>query len=187
DNQSDMIIEFFHENGQQLPSPLPNTVQNIVVNQETITARITNPNSNCYNESSFDLIVNPLPEANQLPTIYGCDDNNDGISEHFDTSNVESQVLNGQTGMSVSYFDQFGNQLASPLPNPYTNSNAFNELITVRVTDNISTCYAETTLQLQTVTQPNIGQPENLYACDQGNGYAEFDTSLIEQELIGNQ
>jgi gliding motility-associated-like protein len=26
-----------------------------------------------------------------------------------------------------------------------------------------------------------------LYACDQGNGYAEFDTSHIEQELIGNQ
>jgi len=187
DNQSDMIIEFFHENGQQLPSPLPNTVQNIVVNQETITARITNPNSNCYNESSFDLIVNPLPEANQLQIIYGCDDNNDGISEYFDTSIIESQVLNGQTEISVSYFDQSGNELPNPLPNPYTNSNAFNELITIRITDNNSTCYAETTLQLQTVTQPNISQPDNLYACDQGNGYAEFNTSLIEQELIGNQ
>jgi len=187
DNQSGMIIEFFRENGQQLPNPLPDTIQNIVNNLETITARITNPNSNCYNESTFDLIVNPLPEANELLTIYGCDDNNDGISEYFDTSNVESQVLNGQTGMSVSYFDQLGNELPNPLPNPYTNSNAFNELITIRVTDNNSTCYAETTLQLQTVTQPNINQPENLYACDQGNGYAEFDTSIIEQELIGNQ
>jgi len=187
DNQFGMIVEFFRENGQQLPNPLPNTVQNMVINQETITARITNPNSNCFNESSFNLMVNPLPEANQLQIIYGCDDNNDGFSEHFDTSNVESQVLNGQTGMSVSYFDQFGNELPSSLSNPYTNSNAFNEIITVRVTDNISTCYAETTLQLQTVTQPNISQPENLYACNQGNGYAEFDTSLIEQELIGNQ
>jgi gliding motility-associated-like protein len=187
DNQSGMIIEFFRENGQQLPNPLPDTIQNIVINLETITARITNPNSNCYNESTFDLIVNPLPEANELQIIYGCDDNSDGISEYFDTSNVESQVLNGQTGMSVSYFEQSGNELPSPLPNPYSNSNVFNELITVRVTNNSSTCYAETTLQLQTVTQPNINQPNNLYACDQGNGYAEFDTSHIEQELIGNQ
>ncbi|MCL5128921.1 T9SS type B sorting domain-containing protein [Algibacter sp. L4_22] len=186
-NQSGMIIEFFHENGQQLPSPLPNTIQNIVINQETITARITNPNTNCYNESTFDLRVNPLPEVNQSPTIYGCDDNNDGISEYFYTSNIENQVLNGQTGMSVSYFDQSGNSLPNPLPNPYTNSNPFNELITVRITDNNTACYTETTLQLQTVTQPNINQPNNLYACDQGNGYAEFDTSLIEQELIGNQ
>ncbi|MHA7060279.1 T9SS type B sorting domain-containing protein [Aquimarina sp. M1] len=187
DNQSGMIIEFFYENGQPLPNPLPNTIQNIVLNQEIITARITDPNSNCYNESSFDLIVNPLPEVNQLQPIYGCDDNNDGISEYFDTSNVEGQVLNGQTEMTVSYFDQSGNALPSPLPNPYTNSNTFNESITVRVTDDHSTCYAETTLQLQTLTQPNISQLESLYACDKGNGYSEFDTSLIEQELIGNQ
>ncbi|MEW4924250.1 T9SS type B sorting domain-containing protein [Algibacter sp. 2305UL17-15] len=187
DNQPGMIIEFFRENGQQLPNPLPNSVQNIVINQETITARITNPNTNCYNERTFDLIVNPLPEVNQLQIIYGCDDNNDGISEHFDTSNVESQVLNGQTGISVNYFDQLGNELPNPLPNPYTNFYTFNESITLRVTANNTTCYAETTLQLQTVTQPNINQPNNLYACDQGNGYAEFNTSIIEQQLIGNQ
>lgn len=187
DNQSGMIVEFFHENGQQLPNPLPNTIENIVFNQETITARITDLNSNCYNESTFDLIVNPLPEANQLPTIYGCDDNNDGISEYFDISNIESQVLNGQSGMSVSYFDQSGNSLPNPLTTPYTNSNPFNELIIVRVTDDNSTCYSETTLHLQTVTQPNINQPDNLYACDQGNGYTGFDTSGIEQQLTGNQ
>lgn len=185
--QTGMIIDFFYEDGQQLPNPLPNTIQNIVLNQETITARITDPNSNCYNESSFDLIVNPLPEANPLQILYGCDDNNDGISEYFDTSNIESQVLNGQTGMSVSYFDQSGNELPNPLPNPYTNSNVFNELITVRVTNNNTNCYTETILQLQTVTQPNISQPDNLYACDQGSGYAEFDTSSIEQQVIGNQ
>jgi gliding motility-associated-like protein len=95
--------------------------------------------------------------------------------------------LNGQTGMTISYFDQNGNELNSPLLNPYTNSNPFSEVITVRVTNNSSSCYTETTLQLQTVSQPSINQPDNLYACDLGNGYAEFDTSNIEQQLIGNQ
>lgn len=185
--QRGMTVSFFDGNGNLLPNPLPNPYINSIPNQETITVKVMNDLTECINETSFTLNVNELPVANQINNLFGCDDNSDGISEYFNTSNVESQVLNGQTGMSVSYFDQSGNELPSPLPTPYTNSDIFNESITVRVTDNNSTCYAETVLQLQTVTQPNISQPENLYACDQGNGYAEFDTSLIEQELIGNQ
>lgn len=185
--QRGMTVSFFDGNGNLLPNPLPNPYINSIPNQETITVKVMNDLTECINETSFTLNVNELPVANQINNLFGCDDNSDGISEYFNTSNVESQVLNGQTGMSVSYFDQSGNELPSPLPTPYTNSDIFNESITVRVTDNNSTCYAETVLQLQTVTQPNISQPENLYTCDQGNGYAEFDTSLIEQELIGNQ
>lgn len=187
DGQTGMIIEFFYGDGQSLPDPLPTTILNTVANQETITARITDPDTNCSNESTFDLIVNPLPEANQLPILYGCDDDKDGISEYFNTENIENLILDGQTGMIVSYFDQNGSQFLGPLPNPFTNSNPFSESIIVRVTDNNSTCYTETTFELQTVTEPNINQPDNLYACDQGNGYAEFNTSYIEQEIIGNQ
>jgi len=185
--QSGMEVSLFHESGQQFPYPLSNYIQNLVPHQETITARMTNFITGCFSETSFSLIVNPLPIAHPINIVYGCDDDNDGISEYFETSNVESQVLNGQTGMTVSYFDQTGNQLIGPLPNPLTNSIPFNEVLTVRVTNINSACYAETVLQLETVTQPNINQPGNIYACDQGNGYAEFDTSSIEQQLIGNQ
>ncbi|MBU2928849.1 T9SS type B sorting domain-containing protein [Winogradskyella psychrotolerans] len=185
--QSGLLVELFDSNNNLILVPNYNNFNNLTANQDFIKAIATDTTTTCSSEININLIVNDNPEANQLPTIYGCDDNNDGISEYFDTSNIESQVLNGQTGMSVSYFDQSDNELPNPLPNPYTNSNTFNESITVRVTDNNSTCYSETTLQLQTVTQPNINQPNNLYACDQGNGYAEFDTSSIEQQLIGNQ
>jgi hypothetical protein len=78
-------------------------------------------NTNCYIESSFKLIISVLPKANPLQEIIGCDDNNDGISEYFDTSNVESKVLGNQTGMKVT-FDIYGNQLPNPLPNPFTNT-----------------------------------------------------------------
>ena len=185
--QPNLTVQLFDSNTNIIAPTNYSDFVNLTANQDFIKAIVTNSTTNCTSEININLIVNDNPVANQLPTIYGCDDNNDGISEYFDTSNVESQVLNGHTGISVSYFDMVGNELPNPLPNPYTNSNAFNELITVRVTDNMTSCYAETTLQLQTVTQPNISQPENLYACNQGNGYAEFDTSLIEQELIGNQ
>lgn len=183
----DINIELLDSNNNIISVSDYNNFENLEANQDYIIARATNTTTLCSNEVTIDLFINDNPVANTLQAIHACDDNNDGISEYFDTSNIENQVLNGQTGMTLSYFDQMGNELSSPLPNPYTNSYANNELITVRVTDNTSSCYAETTLELQTVTQPNINQPNSLYACNQGNGFAEFDTSTIEQELIGTQ
>lgn len=186
-NQPNLTVELFDSSDNLISAADYDSFTNITANQDYIKAIVTDISTSCSSEININLIMDDNPELNQLPIIYGCDDNNDGVSEYFDTSNIESQVLNDQTGMTISYFDQNGNELPSPLPNPFTNSNPFNELITVRLTNNNSTCYSETTLELQTVTQPNINQPDNLYACDPGNGYAEFDTSAIEQQIIGNQ
>ena len=185
-NSTNINVEFYHENGQLITNPL-DAIENQVANEETITVRATNTNTNCYNEAMFKLIVNPLPITNPLNEIIGCDDNNDGISEYFDTSNIESQVLGNQTGMEVSYFDVNGNPLPSPLPNPYTNTISNEELITVRVTNPITTCFSETLITLKTASQPQINQPQTLYACDLGNGFANFDLTHIEAEIIGNQ
>ncbi|MGJ8593256.1 MAG: T9SS type B sorting domain-containing protein [Aquaticitalea sp.] len=185
--QSDLTVALYDSNNSLISVSDYTNFQNLTANQDYIKAIVTNSITNCSSQTNVNLIVNDNPEADQLQIIYGCDDNNDGISEYFNTSNVENQVLNGQTGMTVSYFDQSGNQLLSPLPNPFTNSNPFNELITIRVEDINTTCYAETILQLQTITQPNINQPNNLYSCELGDGYVEFDTSALEQEIIGNQ
>ncbi|WP_405569827.1 T9SS type B sorting domain-containing protein [Winogradskyella sp. Asnod2-B02-A] len=187
DDSTGLTIEYYDGSGNTLPSPLPNSLINSQQNIETITVRAIDNTTSCYSETSFDLIARPIPTAYNLDPLIGCDDNNDGVSEFFDTSSVEVTVLNGQTGMSVTYFDEDGNELPSQLPDPYTNTIPFIQDITIRVTDIESECYSETILSLETSIQPNINQPNNLYACDQGNGYAEFNTSSIEQELIGNQ
>ncbi|WP_343329097.1 T9SS type B sorting domain-containing protein [Polaribacter staleyi] len=180
-------LDFYFQDGQQISSAQLNAVDNKVKNQESITVRVTNKQTNCYNETTFNIVVSSLPIANTLADIAGCDDNNDGISEYFDTSTIETLVLGNQTGMVISYFNSNGNQLSSPLPNPYTNIIANQEILTVRVTNPITKCYAETFLNLITSTQPQINQPLNLYACDEGNGIGYFDTSTIENQLIGNQ
>lgn len=180
-------VAFYFQDGQQISNAQLNAVINKVQTQEEITVRVINTLTNCHNETTFKLIVTPLPIANTLTDIIGCDDNNDGIFEYFDTSTIETEVLNGQTGMEISYFNEFGNQLASPLPNPYTNTKANQETITVRVTDPQTGCYAETFLHLITSAKPLINQPATLYACDIGNGIALFNTSTIEHQLKGNQ
>lgn len=179
-------VEFYHENGQQIQTPL-NAIRNLIANEEVATVKAINTDTNCYNESTFKLIVNPSPVANILEEIIGCDDDNDGISEYFDTSNIKSSVLGNQTGMEVTYFDVIGNQLLSPLPNPYTNSISNKETLTVRVTNPLTNCYTDTSLVLKTATQPQINKPSNKYACDEGNGFASFDTSNLETEIIDNQ
>ena len=185
-NSTNLTVVFYRKNGDEILAPL-NAVQNMVVNEEEITVRIINTDTDCYNETVFKLKVNSLPVANTVSELIGCDDNNDGISEYFDTTNIETMVLGNQMGMDVSYFDENGNQLPSPLPNPYTNTIANQEKITVRVTNPLTTCYSETLLILRTASKPQIDTPQTKYSCDLGNGYANFDTSNLETEILGNQ
>lgn len=185
--QSNLTAELFNSNNDIITPSNYTNFENLLANQDYIKAIVTNQITSCSSETTFNLIISDNPEVNQQQILYGCDDNNDGISEYFDLSNLENQVLNGQTGLILSYYDDSGIELTSPLSNPFTNTQPYNQNITVRLTNTSSNCYAETILQLQTVTQPNINQPDNLYACDQGNGYSEFDTSNIEQQIIGTQ
>ena len=185
-NSANLLVTFYHENGNKISGSL-DAIENLIINEEVIAVRAINPDTGCFNETTFKLKVNPLPIANKLDELIGCDDNSDGISEYFDTSKVESQVLGNQTGMDVSYFDALGNTLPGALQNPYTNSTLNQEIITVRVTNPLTSCYDETPLVLKTASQPKINQPSTIYACDEGNGFSNFDTSNLENELIGNQ
>lgn len=186
-NQTNMTVTIFDDNNNLINLSATETFVNTVPVKQVLTARISDTNAKCYQEKNFNLVLSSKPVANSLAPLIGCDDNNDGISEFFDTSNVESSVLRSQTGMKVSYFNSIGNELPSPLPNPYTNTVANQETIRVRVTNIQTDCYSETFLNLTTSTQPQINQPQTLYACDEGNGFGVFDTSSIENQLIGNQ
>ncbi|WP_336093398.1 T9SS type B sorting domain-containing protein [Leeuwenhoekiella sp. CH_XMU1409-2] len=186
-SQPNLEVRLIHEDGQQLTEPLPQTLTNKVPHEEMITAQVTNTLTGCTAATSFKLIVSAIPNVGNLPDLIGCDDNNDGISEYFNTAQIETLALQGQTGMEVTYYDASGSLLPGPLPDPYTNSLPYNETLTVRVSNTQSGCYAETTLNLITSAQPQINQPTTRYACDAGNGYSSFDLTDVEQEVIGSQ
>lgn len=58
--QTGMEVHYFTESGMELPSPLPNP---FATPSQTIEVRVINPmNTVCYATTSFDFIVNPLPE-----------------------------------------------------------------------------------------------------------------------------
>ena len=186
-SENNTEVEFYFQDGEQIPDAELSSVSNRVQGQEVITVRATNTVTGCYNESEFSLISVKQPIAFDLEDLTACDDNKDGISEYFDTSEIEDLVLGDQSGMEVSYFYENGDELPGTLPDPYTNTKPNQEILTVRVTNFESGCFSETLLRLKTSSQPQINKPEDLYACNSGEGFAFFDTSKIETQLIGSQ
>ncbi|NHM06236.1 T9SS type B sorting domain-containing protein [Flavobacterium sp. CYK-4] len=155
----------------------------------------------CYGLGPFvNLYVEPLPVAhryNDNNLIRKCDDNQDGIFG-FDTSVIETVVLNGQTNVTVSYFDLAGNPLPSPLPNPFVVNTS--TTIRVRVTNNATldpngTCYDEINLQFVVDKKPQaFPVNSSLFSvCDdeadpntQDSLYG-FDTASIQSQILGGQ
>uniref|UniRef100_UPI0030CA474D IgGFc-binding protein n=1 Tax=uncultured Flavobacterium sp. TaxID=165435 RepID=UPI0030CA474D len=90
------------------------------------------------------LTVEKLPFANPVSIPRQCDDNQDGIFV-FNTTSLQSTLLNGQTNVTVTYFDQANDPLPSPFPNTFATTS---QTIKAVVTNNTSlNCFDETTIQ----------------------------------------
>jgi hypothetical protein len=183
--QAGMVVSYVSE-GRLLPVPLPAVFTTTVANRQTITATVTNPVTGCTAQTDITLVTQAKPIANALSNITGCDDNGDGISQYFDTSGIEDAIIGNQAGVALTFNDVYCNSIAAPA-NPYTNSVPQQEVITARVTNIQTGCFAETPVTFITTMQPTINTPSDIFACDEGNGFAHFDTSLIEQQLTGGQ
>lgn len=137
--QTGVTIYYTDQNGNPLPSPLPNpflsTSQIITIKVENNPSGGTPP---CFDTTTLEFIVDDSPEAYPVVITPQCDDgldDTDGYSE-FDTSTIETDLLGGQTGMTVTYRDQAGNTLPSPLPNPF---NTKTQKVTATITNPINT------------------------------------------------
>lgn len=118
--QSNKVVTFIDGSGNQytsLPSPFTNTI----INRETITVRVSHSNNLCcYSETSFDLIVNPKPLLSSVAEFTSCEIDPNGFA-NFNLNLIESSLIDGQTGISVTFFDVDGNLFPTPLPTSYTN------------------------------------------------------------------
>ena len=74
---------------------------------QLVYCRVDNLNTFCFDIKSFTVDFIPDPRAAIVAPFEVCDTDNDGVFI-FDTSNLESTVLDGQTSMSINYFDAFG-------------------------------------------------------------------------------
>lgn len=155
-NLADVSVSYFDENNNPLPSPLPNP---FLTRTQTITIRLTNKvNANfteaCFDETTLKFIVDTSPIANPIIIAPVCDDDSNDSIHDFDTSTIQDTLLGSQTGMETHFFDALGNELPSPLPNPFSSST---QTITAQVINPINTsCIAITYFNLTVNPVPDF-------------------------------
>lgn len=128
----------------------------------------------------------------QPRTYTQCDDNHDGFFA-FNTTNLQSDVLNGLTNVTLSFWDANNNPLPSPLPNPF---NTTSQIIRVRATNNTtSACFYESTITFKVDDLPEafaISTSLTTVCDDEANpvnqdGIYPFDTSGFQNTILGTQ
>ncbi|TPG41946.1 T9SS type B sorting domain-containing protein, partial [Flavobacterium pectinovorum] len=162
-------------------------------NSQKIYVRVdSRVNNDCLGLGGYiTLNVEPIPIVKSLIETQ-CDDNQDGLFA-FDTSTIESRILNGLTNVSLSYLDQNNNPLSSPLPNPFVTAS---QTIKVKVTNNTaSACSYDTTIAFVVDRLPHVFPiPTSLTTfCDDEidpvlqDGKYPFDTTAFQDNILGNQ
>ncbi|WP_291100987.1 MULTISPECIES: T9SS type B sorting domain-containing protein [unclassified Flavobacterium] len=154
----------------------------------------------CTPRTPVTVTVNPLPTANSVIIPRQCDDNQDGKFT-FNTAALESTLLNGQTNVTVTYFDQTnnplkdanGNLIISPFPTSFTTTS---QTIKAVVTNNSPLhCFDETTIPFIVDDLPEaFAVPASLTTtCDDEpnpinqDGKFAFDTSTFQATILGGQ
>lgn len=149
-------------------------------------------NNDCLGLGGYiTLNVESTPIVKSLTKTH-CDDDYDGLFA-FDTSTIETQILNGLNNVSISYWDQNNNLLSSPLPNPFTTAS---QTIKVKVTNKtVTACSFYTELKFVVDVLPlAFSIPFELTtACDDEidpqiqDGKYPFNTTGFQDIILGNQ
>ena len=186
----------------------PTSYRNTILNVQQIFVRVdSNQNNACYGLGNFvTLTVEALPVANTQPEYRECDTSeNDGIFI-FNTSNLESNIVQAQTNVTLEYFgatgnplqDSNGNPITSPFPATFSTTS---QIITARVTKNTTNtsnnipCFDLVNIKFTVDVLP-IAYPLTTVItedCDDEiipnnqDGVLVFNTTNLESEILNGQ
>lgn len=139
-------------------------------------------------ERSFaevNIMKEAVPQINAISDFSLCDNDTDGNDSNgivtFDLSDKTTEVLNGQTGISVTYHNSM--QDAVDGIDALTSITTNDRVIYVRLKSNATACFATTSFNLKVFSLPVINNPIVLKQCDTDND-AVTDFNLTETNRI---
>lgn len=177
------------DNGDNpIPSPYVNTFPN-----ETLFIRVENSQTGCSSTSSFSLEIldRPVIDLESIPAMNACEQDDDGF-EAFDLTEVISEILDGLTNVSVTFYltssDAENGINAIANEDNFQNTIVDFQIIYVRIESDISGCYSIVPLALHTnllVTGANI---QNFSVCDDqsADGIADFDLLYVADYIVND-
>jgi gliding motility-associated-like protein len=175
------------------PIANPAAYTNTTANTQVIWIRVEDNTTveGCYKLTTLELIVNPLPVLVAPVPLELCDVNNPGDeAEAFTLEDANAEILNGQTGITLSYYEtqMDADNATSPIMSPYTNTSAA-QTIYVRAENDITGCYNTVTVTLRVDPIPSPEpDPDPIEVCDEDNdGFAEFDLEIRTIEITNGE
>ncbi len=169
--------------------------QSVSQNQE-IWVRIENLNdTGCFETASFELISQELADVNlNVDDINVCDNtNNTGFYNDFDFNVLIPQINNQSlSDVNITFHETLvdAESGTNALMSPYTNTQAFNQVIYVRVENGFQPviCSQITSFNLNINTIPDLTTPtEPLLDCDEdADELGIFDLTSFENILFEN-
>lgn len=142
----------------------------------------------CNAITTIELILNATPEIN--PASLSVCANPDGNLE-FNLTDAEDDLLNGQTGITITYYndeaDATANNTENAIVDPSSYTGIDGEIIYVNL-NNAEDCSSVAELTLNQSPQPTADAPPTIQVCDlSGTGVQEVDLTQDEAVIIGNQ
>ena len=175
-------------NSSSLTSPYTN-----ISNPQTIFVRVSNPVTGCFDFTTLTLEVLPIPSPQTPVDMNECDDNASGDGQEvFDLTTNEAFILNGQLGVTPTYYETltdaeaYNNSLQ--FPDNYTNTNIPIQTIYVRVTNDMTGCYAIVDFDVIVNPLPEANPVPTLIACELNtDGIYAFDLEVQSDLVRGTQ
>ena len=163
---------------------------------EIVYIRVTT-NAGCFDTGDVELIENDNPVINtEVQQIDACMFETDFAA--FDITSVEAEILDGLTGVTITYHENLAdaNTGNNPIPDPtnYTNIIPEEQIVYIRVVDNASGCATIHPIELHTfllytgtdfmITPAN---PVEYGECDNDfDGIVEFDLMDIAAQILND-
>ncbi|WP_302476785.1 choice-of-anchor L domain-containing protein [Winogradskyella undariae] len=179
------------------PTQYTNTsVDGLDANPQTLYAVVTDTNTGCvdYVTLTIRVLPNPTPTPSEdIPNIELCDDVNtgDGV-EVFDLTGNEVLILNGEAGVTASYYEtqEDANTDSNAIPDPtqYTNIDTPEQEIYVRITRNSTGCYSLVDFTIVVHPLPAVVPVTDIVQCELfTDGVDSFDLTTKDEEVLGGQ
>ncbi|MEY8849330.1 T9SS type B sorting domain-containing protein, partial [Psychroserpens sp. XS_ASV72] len=158
---------------------------------QTLWVRVEDTANGCHKLTTLDLVVNALPVLVQPSPLELCDDISGDEVEAFTLEDANAGMLNGQTGISFTYYEtqMDADNGTNPIVSPYMNTSN-PQTVFVRATDDVTGCSVSTTatILLRVNPLPSPATPTDLEVCDLDNdGFESFDLEERTQEIINGE
>jgi len=171
-------------NINDITTPIPNPQ-----NPQVIFVRIEDLDSNCFAYTSFNLIVNALPNVITPTDLEICDsdDSPDGFAI-IDLTEKDDEITGGDTNLNVTYHYNPTDAINgnNPIPSPYINTNTPSSTVYVRIVNLQTGCINTTTLNVNITVSPIVNRnTQYIDACDNDlDGSATFDLTQVISDIL---